>query len=156
MRILYIHILNHSCRSWPYVGLVPSHYIYQFNIRIEIIIQIHIFVSTKYLKNSSGTSSHVRPDVKESKRPLGVSRSMLIWNGMPSVYQILVRSRIANIDSDTNSFSVSHWNKDVVILMKLSPLALAEVVILTTFGKTSEENIVNMKTVLFDCLGLLT
>ena len=152
---IYIYIRNHSCRHWLYLGSVRSHYIHQFNFPIKIRIQIHICLSTKYLKISSATSSHVRPDFKESKRPLGVSASMLIWNDMPWAYHVLVTNRRTNIDSNKDSFPASYWNRNVVILTKLSSLASWEVVILTTSGAASEENVVNMKTSPFNWLSLL-
>ena len=111
----YVYIRNHSFRAWLYLGSVRSHYIHQFNFPIKIRIQIHISLSTKYLKISSATSSHVRPDFKESKRRLGISASMLIWNDMPSAYHVLVTNHKTNIDSNKDSFPASYWNRNVVI-----------------------------------------
>ena len=47
----------------------------------------------------------------------------------------------------------THWNENVVILMKFSSLAALEVVILTTFSAASDENFIKMKTFPFQCSG---
>ena len=49
-------------------------------------------------------------------------------------------------------FDPSHWDENVVILMKSSSLAELKVVILTTFGAASEEDFIKMTTFSFQCL----
>ena len=44
-----------------------------------------------------------------------------------------------------------YWNENIIILKKFSSLGVLEVVILTTSRATSDQNLIQMKTFLFQC-----